>query len=470
MFAEVRKQARGDPFFVSCQQLIPRRLYSWRPAELVDICQAFSKQTSVDQEAEQLLGRLLWRVKRLLPCLAGQQIVRLLEAYTARRVREHDPKSTDLFIAAGPLLTDAVGHFSPAELGKISTFYRVFNIRDGALFDALSGRLAQLLDNLGARDKMQRKVVFRTTALVSAAMSFLTSCGRLNLRTPELQNIFFAVSCRIRGAADVARMTALVQLAAKFGYGSHPEVGELWHGVNSALQRSPVPTHSSKGYASQVVFGQLLLALVFDEAACRARDAALVSLVGAVQSSYGSSLAALDERLTRQLHIAELACELERPQAWALLNERKLLPFLNEVKGIEQQLISLPKCSSQQHFEVSGALSALHIRHNMEEELKPYVADVRVRSQTQLIEIDGPMHFVGRSNRYDLKSVLKHRLLTKQGWQVLHIAWYDWPVQFHSRLNFLSRLLQMPAPPALNLCDSPPAESRFSEVREGAVV
>ena len=35
----------------------------------------------------------------------------------------------------------------------------------------------------------------------------------------------------------------------------------------------------------------------------------------------------------------------------------------------------------------------------------------------------GPLHFVGNSQRYDMKSSLKHRLLTKQGWQVHHIAW-----------------------------------------------
>ena len=35
----------------------------------------------------------------------------------------------------------------------------------------------------------------------------------------------------------------------------------------------------------------------------------------------------------------------------------------------------------------------------------------------------GPLHFVGGSQRYDMKTSLKHRLLTKQGWDVHHIAW-----------------------------------------------
>merc|ERR1712118_593191 len=86
------------------------------------------------------------------------------------------------------------------------------------------------------------------------------------------------------------------------------------------------------------------------------------------------------------------------------------------------------------------------VRHSLEEKLLPYIADVRVRGRQQLIEIDGPLHFVGGTNRYDLKSMLKHRLLTKQGWQVHHIAWHDWPASFHSRWNYLNRLLRSRAP------------------------
>mmetsp|Transcript_110585 Transcript_110585/g.174776 ORF Transcript_110585/g.174776 Transcript_110585/m.174776 type:complete len:128 (-) Transcript_110585:21-404(-) len=86
------------------------------------------------------------------------------------------------------------------------------------------------------------------------------------------------------------------------------------------------------------------------------------------------------------------------------------------------------------------------VKHRLEEKMSPYIADVRVRGRPQLIEIDGPLHFVGGSKRYDLKSMLKHRLLTKQGWQVHHIAWYDWPASRHSRVNYMRKLLRSNAP------------------------
>ena len=61
------------------------------------------------------------------------------------------------------------------------------------------------------------------------------------------------------------------------------------------------------------------------------------------RSSYGSSLAALDERLTRQLHIAELACELERPQVAGLHScDAACCPhLLHSVSGVLGLLASL---------------------------------------------------------------------------------------------------------------------------------
>jgi len=96
------------------------------------------------------------------------------------------------------------------------------------------------------------------------------------------------------------------------------------------------------------------------------------------------------------------------------------------------------------------------VAHKMEEKVAPYIADVRIRRRHTLIEIDGPLHFIGQSGKYDLKSSLKHRLLTKLGWQVHHIAWYDWPTQYQSRLNFVARLLRS-TPPEVNMREYRPA-------------
>ncbi len=42
------------------------------------------------------------------------------------------------------------------------------------------------------------------------------------------------------------------------------------------------------------------------------------------------------------------------------------------------------------------------------------------------IEVDGPSHFYANSKRYTAYSKLKHRLLTRMGYKVLHVAYFDW--------------------------------------------
>lgn len=42
------------------------------------------------------------------------------------------------------------------------------------------------------------------------------------------------------------------------------------------------------------------------------------------------------------------------------------------------------------------------------------------------IEVDGPSHFYANSRRYTAYTKLKHRLLTRMGYKVLHVPYYDW--------------------------------------------
>ncbi|CAD7935032.1 unnamed protein product [Amoebophrya sp. A25] len=42
------------------------------------------------------------------------------------------------------------------------------------------------------------------------------------------------------------------------------------------------------------------------------------------------------------------------------------------------------------------------------------------------IEVDGPSHFYANSQRYTAYSKLKHRLLTRMGYKVLHVPYFDW--------------------------------------------
>ena len=64
----------------------------------------------------------------------------------------------------------------------------------------------------------------------------------------------------------------------------------------------------------------------------------------------------------------------------------------------------------------------------------------------KFLEVDGPLHFWQGSQKYDMKTQLKHRLLTKLGWQVYHLAWDDWPISNAYREPQVYHLLSNPPP------------------------
>eukprot|EP00929_Paragymnodinium_shiwhaense_P113286 TRINITY_DN81552_c0_g1_i1.p1 TRINITY_DN81552_c0_g1~~TRINITY_DN81552_c0_g1_i1.p1 ORF type:complete len:641 (+),score=81.73 TRINITY_DN81552_c0_g1_i1:42-1964(+) len=497
IFTKIRRKASQQRTFAGCEHFVAASLYEWHPAELVDLAWGFSSssQRIGSSSTFELLRRLLWRADRLVQHLRPRKLVRLLEVYAACGIREHDARRADLFRTAAPRLTDAASSLSAPDINKIAAVYRQLNLRDAMLFEALACRLVELLlqsvpDKLGkpeddaingkaialpATSQSQLALVDDGASLslaagfvprgpaVTAGFSFLTSCGRLNIAPSCLRELVALVGPFYRSKRDFERLAALAQLSAKFGLASQGEVEAVYVAMRDSLLAAsstggqgqpatpsvPASRRGRRAFSWQVTFGQLLLALVFDEAACASRDAALVDVVSAVHRAFGNALDALDERLSRQLQVAELACRLERPLAYKQLGAAGLLPFLEEVNGLavphgEGPIDAAPltKVSSQQHLQVSAVLDDLGVQHRLEERLWPYVADIRVRGGRRLIEIDGPLHFVGQSSVYDLKSALKHRLLTKQGWEVHHIAWFDWPAQRHNRATYMTRLLR----------------------------
>ncbi|CAE7035210.1 RAP [Symbiodinium natans] len=359
---------------------------------------------------------------------------------------------------------------------RAAVMYKQLNIRDEVLFQTFGARLAEILEvssgplrplqsdrRLGSaagQDALTRprKRSSRGEA-EGAVMAYLSACGRLNIRPHQAHEFFNHVGPSARARHDVPRLVALAQLAAKFGLADTGEASCILAVVCTAFEGAT----PSRGYASQAITGQLLLALIFDESACNTRDRALVAAISAVNSSFGCALNSLDEQLAQQLQVTELACRLERPGTMQMLEIRGLSGFLEGVRHLEQSFFGpLPKSSSQQHLQVSGALHELGVQHRTEERLDPYIADVRLTTNQSLIEIDGPLHFVGNSQRYDMKSSLKHRLLTKQGWQVHHIAWNDWPEHHHSRMSYVARLLRKPAP-GRHLLEYAPLQSSTSQ-------
>lgn len=130
-----------------------------------------------------------------------------------------------------------------------------------------------------------------------------------------------------RAFKDVPRLAALAQLAAKFGCAQSVEAKRIMLFVSQAgLSERPLKGHG--GHASQAVYGQLLLALIFDQQPCDVRDRSLVASVSAVFANFGTALEALDERLAKQLQVVELACRLERPTVLEIFERKGLTQFL----------------------------------------------------------------------------------------------------------------------------------------------
>lgn len=494
LFAKLRRSAQSDVFFDGCERFVLRQLYSWEPSEIVQLCCAFSRAGSPACAA--LLRAALFRADRLVESLNAGELIKLLEVCSLHGIREHDPRKPDVFLMASPRLIVLASTLEASEIGRLCTIWRQLNLSDLALFDAFGLRLLLLFGgwarsadrliapptstsgcNLEKSDSLSPRKKSRTARSssrkknsnasvrewatgITATMSYLTACGRLNVFTEYALPLFEIVAPLVRERGDVGRLTTLTQLSVKFGFLQSGESDQVLHAVCTLLQKlSPAAAGKNAGYTSQVVYGQLLLALVFNEAPCDTRDNALLIVLSGVHAAFEGNPAGMDEQLTRQLWIAEIACRLERPGVMAELEKKGILPFLQTRTREHKQNSALPmtKCSSKQHWQVSGALRQLGVRHRLEERVLPYVADIRIlNAERHLIEIDGPLHFIGRTVNYDMKSRLKHRLLVKQGWKVHHIAWYDWPEHHHSRVTYLTKLLRSQAPAADDLSEYRP--------------
>eukprot|EP00439_Symbiodinium_sp_Y106_P024454 s7748_g2.t8 len=459
-FRDMRRKSRQHDF-VGCEAQILREYHQWQPGKLAGVCIELCRlRPEGHVPTDRLLQSILWRAEHLVQQLSGLELLSLMEAFALRQIREHDSRCPDFFFVASGRLRDEVKSLHFKDLRRATAMYKQLNIRDEGLFQAFSKRLAELLEASTALSVSPRPKKGQSQGEAEGAvMAFLNACGRLNIQPPEVDGFFKSVGPAARARKDVPRLVALAQLAAKFGIASTREADRILAVVCAAFEGNA----PSKGYASQAITGQLLLALIFDE------SAPWLALLAAG-------------------FVTELACRLERPGTLHMLELKGLSGFLEGVRCLEQSVFGpLPKSSSQQHLQVSGALQELGVQHRTEERLDPYIADVRLTTNQSLIEIDGPLHFVGSTQRYDMKSSLKHRLLTKQGWQVHHIAWnatcleqvqlvlpipgagkrtpkQDWPEHHHSRMSYIARLLRRP-PPGKHLLQYTPLQPSTCEER-----
>ena len=109
--------------------------------------------------------------------------------------------------------------------------------------------------------------------------------------------------------------------------------------------------------------------------------------------------------------------------------------------GIEQSI----EQSSATHREISRYLSIMGQEHRNEVVWGPFSLDILLNNTNTVIEVDGPHHFFRNTPLRTSSSLLKHRLLTKNGlFNVIHIPYQEW-LQCTSeakKLAYLSTVLE----------------------------
>jgi len=147
-----------------------------------------------------------------------------------------------------------------------------------------------------------------------------------------------------------------------------------------------------------------------------------------------------DQSCTRdaccQVYVANLGYKLENDGESMITDEDE-----------EQchQFLRLQKSeTSSIHKSVSLELSKMGVGHQNEIDIHGLQVDIQLFAWKTLIEVDGPTHFVRNvgSLTPDGKTLFKHRLLRKLGWNVLSISSQQWSnVPVKERRNVLQEMI-----------------------------
>lgn len=85
------------------------------------------------------------------------------------------------------------------------------------------------------------------------------------------------------------------------------------------------------------------------------------------------------------------------------------------------------------HKVVSDHLSAMKVRHESEKRTADghMTLDIllldKVGDRVVVVEVDGPVHFLGNTGEPTGRTLLRNRLLEARGLEVVSLPWAEWP-------------------------------------------
>ncbi|KAF4673836.1 Meiotic nuclear division protein 1 [Perkinsus olseni] len=417
-FAQVSERSKVDQYFTTCRDWASRHLLRLPVPDLIRLLFAFA-QNDDREGARELARRVLIRQEELLEQASGRDLARLLSTLATLGVREHETGMTDVFEAAFPALAKRTGQMRSYQIIAICGAYKKVGIFDNELAATLARRAMVLGD-----DDNQ----------FAAFRALLGVMGNLSVRIDREvlgRLVDAAAAHEQQGEICAFRLAVLLQICTKLGLEDHHRFYIMMHSVASEVPKWPAqPTKPLVD-----TLNHLMLPLV-----CQYRSDGdgqelydlKERLLGAVveylaQSGVGPSR--LDTYCQINLCVIELHIRLERPLLWCALSQRArgFLAVVSQLR-VNNQYDALPTMSSQQHLVVSRELSDLEVSHTLEVALQqPYLIDVVISNSRKLLEIDGPRHFINGTERPTVTTELKHRLLTRLGYDVRHIRWDSWP-------------------------------------------
>ncbi|UKK02303.2 hypothetical protein MACK_001659 [Theileria orientalis] len=150
----------------------------------------------------------------------------------------------------------------------------------------------------------------------------------------------------------------------------------------------------------------------------------------------------LDVATIFKLKTIHLYLKNMKPEKYKRMS-KKAVEILEKANSVEFSLAEYILTSSSNHKQISYYLNMMGIVHKNEVQFGPYLIDVVPESKEKIaIEYDGPSHFYTETLMRNIKSILKHEILTSAGWKMVHIPYQEWAqlVDEKQKIVYLNRI------------------------------